>query len=109
MAADKRIFSHKLNILITPEIKAVKANNSVIGTIKSFRLDMPKKAANFGIKGTSHIFSGSVIINKKGTIHISRIKVKPGKPLLIGEVNESIFVGLPGNPVSALVCAHLFL
>ena len=36
-------------------------------------------------------------IKELGTIHISRIKIKPGKPLLIGEVKKSIFVGLPGN------------
>ena len=35
--------------------------------------------------------------------------MRPGKPILAGKNNNTIFVGLPGNPVSALVCAHLFL
>ena len=35
--------------------------------------------------------------------------MRPGKPILAGKNNNTVFVGLPGNPVSALVCAHLFL
>tara|TARA_B100001057_G_scaffold222061_1_gene222493 strand:+ start:579 stop:1757 length:1179 start_codon:yes stop_codon:yes gene_type:complete len=38
-----------------------------------------------------------------------KVAMKPGKPILAGKNNNTIFVGLPGNPVSALVCAHLFL
>ena len=34
--------------------------------------------------------------------------MRPGKPMLAGKNNNAIFVGLPGNPVSALICAHLF-
>ena len=35
--------------------------------------------------------------------------MRPGKPILAGKNKNTIFIGLPGNPVSALVCAHLFL
>ena len=38
-----------------------------------------------------------------------KVAMKPGKPILAGQNDNTIFVGLPGNPVSALVCAHLFL
>ena len=38
-----------------------------------------------------------------------KVAMRPGKPILAGKNNNTIFVGLPGNPVSALVCAHLFL
>jgi molybdopterin molybdotransferase len=38
-----------------------------------------------------------------------RIAVKPGKPLLAGRLGSAVVLGLPGNPVSAFVCAHLFL
>jgi len=34
--------------------------------------------------------------------------IQPGKPVMIGRVNASLVLGLPGNPVSALVCSHLF-
>lgn len=38
-----------------------------------------------------------------------RIAMRPGKPLMFGRYRELPMLGLPGNPVSALVCAHLFL
>ncbi len=38
-----------------------------------------------------------------------KIAMRPGKPLMAGRINDTIFVGLPGNPVSAMVCGHVFL
>ena len=35
--------------------------------------------------------------------------MKPGKPLIFGKFGEMPMMGLPGNPVSALVCAFLYL
>jgi len=38
-----------------------------------------------------------------------KIAMRPGKPLMAGQLFGALMMGLPGNPVSALVCAHLFL
>ncbi|MDH5410931.1 MAG: molybdopterin molybdotransferase MoeA [Alphaproteobacteria bacterium] len=38
-----------------------------------------------------------------------KIAMRPGKPLIFGHVGDTPVLGLPGNPVSALVCAILFL
>ena len=38
-----------------------------------------------------------------------RIAMRPGKPLMFGRIGDAAMLGLPGNPVSALVCALLFL
>lgn len=38
-----------------------------------------------------------------------RVAMRPGKPLLFGMLGGVPVLGLPGNPVSALVCAVLFL
>lgn len=38
-----------------------------------------------------------------------KIAMRPGKPLMAGRVGDAIMVGLPGNPVSAMVCGHVFL
>jgi molybdopterin molybdotransferase len=38
-----------------------------------------------------------------------KIAMRPGKPLLFGRLGPVPVLGLPGNPVSALVCAILFL
>jgi molybdopterin molybdotransferase len=38
-----------------------------------------------------------------------KIAMRPGKPLIFGRLNDTPLLGLPGNPVSAMVCAILFL
>ncbi|HLY89474.1 MAG TPA: gephyrin-like molybdotransferase Glp [Acetobacteraceae bacterium] len=38
-----------------------------------------------------------------------QIAMRPGKPLLYGKLGAVPVLGLPGNPVSALVCSILFL
>ncbi|HUN39988.1 MAG TPA: gephyrin-like molybdotransferase Glp [Acetobacteraceae bacterium] len=38
-----------------------------------------------------------------------QIAMRPGKPLLFGRLGPTPVLGMPGNPVSALVCAILFL
>lgn len=38
-----------------------------------------------------------------------KVAIRPGKPLLAGRLGAAVVVGLPGNPVSAFVCARLFL
>ncbi|TWG99106.1 molybdopterin molybdotransferase [Mesorhizobium sp. J18] len=38
-----------------------------------------------------------------------KIAMRPGKPLMVGKFGRTRVLGLPGNPVSSLVCAHLFL
>ena len=38
-----------------------------------------------------------------------QIAMRPGKPLMAGRVMDAAMLGLPGNPVSAIVCAHLFM
>jgi molybdopterin molybdotransferase len=38
-----------------------------------------------------------------------RVNMKPGKPLIYGHIGGMTVLGLPGNPVSAVVCGELFL
>lgn len=38
-----------------------------------------------------------------------KVAMRPGKPLMAGRLGRAMMVGLPGNPVSALVCGHVFL
>ncbi len=47
-------------------------------------------------------------VEKLGNLNLWRIKIKPGKPLAFGNVGDSQFIGLPGNPVSAMVTFLLF-
>jgi len=38
-----------------------------------------------------------------------KVAVRPGKPTWFGTLGNQLILGLPGNPSSAIVCAHLFL
>jgi molybdopterin molybdotransferase len=38
-----------------------------------------------------------------------KIAMRPGKPLIFGRLGATRLIGLPGNPVSSLVCAILFV
>lgn len=44
-----------------------------------------------------------------GQLDFWKIAMRPGKPLMFGHVSGLPLLGLPGNPVSALVCALLYL
>ena len=43
------------------------------------------------------------------TLAFHKIAMRPGKPLMSGMIGTVPFLGLPGNPVSAMICAVLFL
>ena len=38
-----------------------------------------------------------------------KVKMRPGKPLMAGRMGEALMIGLPGNPVSAMVCGNVFV
>ncbi|KEQ52832.1 molybdopterin molybdotransferase MoeA [Sphingobium chlorophenolicum] len=44
-----------------------------------------------------------------GSLDFWKIRMRPGKPLMAGRLDSAVFLGLPGNPVSAFVTATLFL
>ncbi len=43
------------------------------------------------------------------TLNFYQIAMRPGKPLMAGKLGSQVMLGLPGNPVSAMVCAEIFL
>jgi len=48
-------------------------------------------------------------IERRGSLDFWRIAVQPGKPLAFGAVGGRSVVGLPGNPVSALLTFEIFV
>ncbi|XP_060197083.1 molybdopterin biosynthesis protein CNX1 [Lycium barbarum] len=58
------------------------------------------------------------LLQKKGTVLFQKVLMKPGKPLTFAEIlprssdrtsSKILAFGLPGNPVSCLVCFHIFV
>ena len=48
-------------------------------------------------------------LEKLGSVDFWRIAMKPGKPLAVGKINEALFFGLPGNPVSVMATFYQFV
>lgn len=42
-------------------------------------------------------------VQSLGELHFWRLNLKPGKPLAFGRIGKALFLGLPGNPVSAIL------
>jgi len=42
-------------------------------------------------------------VESLGSIHFWRLAIKPGRPIALGQIGDAAFVGLPGNPVAAMV------
>jgi molybdopterin molybdotransferase len=49
------------------------------------------------------------ILEELGEIGFWKIAIKPGKPFAFGKLENAIFCGLPGNPVSAAITAYVLV
>ena len=56
-----------------------------------------------------HDYVQEALKNSGVKIGFWKIAMRPGKPFMYGRRKGQHVLGLPGNPVSALVCARLFL
>ena len=48
-------------------------------------------------------------LEKLGTMAFWKIAMKPGRPVTFGHINDAVFFGLPGNPVSVMVTYFQFV
>jgi len=48
-------------------------------------------------------------LEKLGSMSFWKIAMKPGRPVTFGHINEAVFFGLPGNPVSVMVTFFQFV
>ena len=56
-----------------------------------------------------HDLVGPVMRDLGMALDFWRIAMRPGKPLMYGRLGPLHVLGLPGNPVSSLICARIFL
>ncbi len=50
-----------------------------------------------------------VAVERGLSVDFYKVAMQPGKPLMAGKLGDTPMVGLPGNPVSSIVCGHVFL
>jgi molybdopterin molybdotransferase len=62
-----------------------------------------------GVSVGEHDLVRDVLSEEGLSIDFWQIAMRPGKPLMVGRYHGVPMVGLPGNPVSTLVCSLLFL
>ena len=48
-------------------------------------------------------------LEKLGQVNFWKVAMKPGRPLAFGKINNAVFFGLPGNPVSVMVTFYIFV
>ncbi len=49
------------------------------------------------------------VITRLGAVRFWKVAIKPGRPLSFGKLGNSLFFGLPGNPVSVMVTFRIFV
>jgi len=62
-----------------------------------------------GVSVGEHDLVQSVLGQQGLEVDFWQIAMRPGKPLMFGRIGETMMIGLPGNPVSTLVCAMIFV
>jgi molybdopterin molybdotransferase len=72
----------------------------------SARADLLVASGGVSVGRHDHVRAG---IERLGELAFWRIAVQPGKPLAFGSIGDRPVIGLPGNPVSALVTFELFV
>ncbi len=51
----------------------------------------------------------SQYLSEHANLKFWKVAIKPGKPVAFAEINQTPFLGLPGNPVAAYVCFQWFV
>lgn len=62
--------------------------------------DMMFTSGGVSVGDEDHVKSA---VEALGSLHFWRLAIKPGRPLALGQIGNIPFVGLPGNPVAAMV------
>ncbi len=61
-----------------------------------------------GVSVGDHAVVRDALADAGATLEFWRVAIKPGKPLAVGRRGAALFLGLPGNPASAMVTFALF-
>jgi molybdopterin molybdotransferase len=93
------------------DLGIVRDDKDAIGKVAERALALPADVLVTlgGASVGDHDLVGAALRDKGMTLDFWRIAMRPGKPLMFGRIGPMRVLGLPGNPVSSLVCALLFL
>ena len=97
--------AHVLDLGIVPDDKA--EITAAIGRAQVAKADVIVTLG--GASVGDHDLVQATMVAAGMQLDFWRIAMRPGKPLMVGSLGETHVLGLPGNPVSSLVCGLLFL
>ncbi len=90
-----------------------------LGIVRDRRDDIAHAFAQAASIADAIISSGGVSVGEAdfvketletlGQVNFWKIAMKPGRPLAFGKIKNSLFFGLPGNPVSAMTTFYQFV
>jgi len=75
---------------------------------RTSNLDLVVTTGGASVGTHDHIVS-DMLSSGQNALNFWKIAMRPGKPLISGNVDGTPLIGLPGNPVSTAVCALVFL
>ena len=75
---------------------------------RTSNLDLVVTTGGASVGTHDHIVS-DMVSSGQNALNFWKIAMRPGKPLISGNVDGTPLIGLPGNPVSTAVCALVFL
>ena len=82
------------------------ATNQAISEVLDGRCDIVVTIG--GISAGKRDFFPAAFVKSRVNFVVKGAEIQPGKPVIVGEHENAVVLGLPGNPVSALACSCVF-
>ncbi len=101
--AESQDLIQRLSLRVDDDEASTRA--AIEGAVKKAELVLSSGGVSVG----DYDFVPRVIAELGGEVIFHGVSLKPGKPTLVARVNETYFVGLPGNPLAVLVGWRLFV
>lgn len=99
--------------VLAPQLRALGVELRDLGILPDDPAATRRALADAAVGADLLITSGGVsvgeedhvkeVIQSLGSLDLWKLAVKPGKPVALGRIGDAVFLGLPGNPVSAMV------
>ncbi len=108
--SNRPMLEHLLTSLGCHLRRSAIVNDSLQNTIDAFAAsaedcDLIISTGGVSVGEEDHV---KAAVDTLGKLNLWKVRLKPGKPLAYGSVRSAVFLGLPGNPVSAFVTFLLF-
>ena len=77
-------------------------------TLRRLALQADMIITTGGVSAGDEDHAHGALYGAGGKIAVAGVAIKPGKPITIGQIGKTVYIGLPGNPVSAFVTWSIF-